>query len=141
MRWLASGERNWLIRWRGGFNETEADKVEYGYETWVPVAPSAEKHSERGDYQLPIALDKAGIDRTIRGFADATRRADEAGFDVVEIHGAHGYLISQFLSPLANHRTDEYGGSRENRMRFAIEASRPCATPGRPTSLCSSASR
>lgn len=109
------------IWWRGGFNETEADKAAYGYETWVPVAPSAEKHSERGDYQVPTALDKAGIDRTIRGFADATRRADEAGFDVVEIHGAHGYLISQFLSPLANHRTDEYGGSRENRMRFGLE--------------------
>jgi len=109
------------ISWRSGFDETEEDKAAYGYETWIPVAPSAEKHSEKGDYQLPVELDKAGIERTIRGFADATRRADQAGFDLVEIHGAHGYLISQFLSPLANHRTDEYGGSLENRMRFGLE--------------------
>lgn len=109
------------IWWRGGVEETEAEKAEYAYETWVPVAPSAERHADNPTYQMPSALDKAGIQRTIQGFADATRRADAAGFDVVEIHGAHGYLISQFLSPLANHRTDEYGGSRENRMRFALE--------------------
>ncbi|MDB5539250.1 MAG: NADH:flavin oxidoreductase/NADH oxidase [Devosia sp.] len=109
------------IWWRGGFNETDAEKAEYAYETWVPVAPSAERHADNPIYQLPTELDKAGIARTIKGFADATRRADEAGYDVVEIHGAHGYLISQFLSPLANHRTDEYGGSRENRMRFGLE--------------------
>lgn len=109
------------IWWRGGFNETEADKLEYAYETWVPEAPSAERHADSPNYQMPVALDKAGIQRVVQSFADAARRADQAGFDTVEIHGAHGYLISQFLSPLANHRTDEYGGSRENRMRFALE--------------------
>ena len=109
------------IWWRGGFNETEADKAEYAYETWVPEAPSAERHADNPNFQMPVALDKPGIQRIVQSFADAARRADQAGFDTVEIHGAHGYLISQFLSPLANHRTDEYGGSRENRMRFPLE--------------------
>jgi 2,4-dienoyl-CoA reductase-like NADH-dependent reductase (Old Yellow Enzyme family) len=109
------------IWWRGSFNETEAEKAEYAYETWVPVAPSAERHSDSPNFQTPAALDKAGIDRIVQGFADAARRAHAAGFDTIEIHGAHGYLINQFLSPIANHRTDAYGGSRENRMRFALE--------------------
>ncbi len=109
------------IWWRGGFNETEQEKLEYGYETWVPVAPSAIAHNDSGNFQTPIAMDQTAIDHAIAGFAAAARRADAAGFDVVEIHGAHGYLISQFLSPIANHRTDQYGGSRENRMRFALE--------------------
>lgn len=109
------------IAWRGSFNETEEEKVDYAFETWVPVAPSAVPQSQTNkDYQTPEALDEAGIARTVAGFADAARRADAAGFDVVEIHGAHGYLINQFLSPIANKRTDQYGGSRENRMRFPL---------------------
>lgn len=109
------------IAWRHGFDETEADKVEYAYETWVPVAPSAEAHSANPNFQTPHALDKAGIEGVIADFVSATRRAEAAGFDLIEIHAAHGYLINQFLSPLANHRTDEYGGSRENRMRLLLE--------------------
>ena len=112
------------IWWRGDFNETDEEKALYGFETWVPVAPSAEAHSKSPNYQVPHALTLDEINATVQAFADATVRADKAGFDVVEIHGAHGYLISQFLSPLANHRTDQYGGSRENRMRFALEVSR-----------------
>lgn len=109
------------IAWRHGFDETEADKIEYAYENWVPVAPSAEAHSANPNFQTPTALDKAGIKALIADFVSATRRADSAGFDLIEIHAAHGYLINQFLSPLANHRTDEYGGSRENRMRLLLE--------------------
>ena len=109
------------IAWRGAFNETEAEKIEYGFEAWTPVAPSAIIHAEKPGYTLPRALSEAEIAQTVTAFAEAARRADRAGFDVVEIHGAHGYLINQFLSPISNHRTDRYGGSRENRMRFALE--------------------
>lgn len=118
------------IWWRGGFTETEEEKVDAGYEHWIPVAPSAVAHTHKqpSDFQTPTALDLDGIARIRQAFVDATRRADAAGFDVVEIHGAHGYLISQFLSPLANKRTDRYGGSRENRMRFALEVAEAMRT-------------
>jgi 2,4-dienoyl-CoA reductase-like NADH-dependent reductase (Old Yellow Enzyme family) len=86
---------------------------------WEPVAPSAVAFSE--SYALPLALDKAGINGVVEAFRLAARRALEAGFDLIEVHAAHGYLLHQFLSPLANRRTDEYGGSFENRTRLALE--------------------
>jgi NADPH2 dehydrogenase len=70
---------------------------------------------------MPHAMTKDDIKRVIGEFASAAKRVDRIGFDVIELHGAHGYLAHQFLSPLSNKRTDEYGGSTENRMRFAIE--------------------
>ena len=71
--------------------------------------------------QTPVALGRGQIAEIIRAFAQAARRAREAGFDAVEVHGAHGYLVHQFLSPLSNQRDDEYGGSKENRLRLAEE--------------------
>ena len=109
------------IPWRNGFDETEAEKAEHAFEHWTPVAPSALIHAEDRNFTLPRALDEAEIAATIEAFAEAARRSDAAGYDVAEIHGAHGYLINQFLSPISNHRADRYGGSRENRMRFALE--------------------
>jgi 2,4-dienoyl-CoA reductase-like NADH-dependent reductase (Old Yellow Enzyme family) len=109
------------VGWRPNFSETEAEKAKFAFEHWVPVAPSAEPHSDNPDFQVPHELDAAGIQRVIDGFVAAAIRADKAGFDVVELHAAHGYLINQFLSPVANHRTDNYGGSRENRMRLLLE--------------------
>ncbi|MFF2488357.1 NADH:flavin oxidoreductase/NADH oxidase [Microbacterium sp. NPDC058062] len=84
---------------------------------WTTVAPSAVAFD---GYAEPVALDLAGIDRIVADFAAATRRAVEAGFQVLELHGAHGYLLHQFLSPLSNLRDDEYGGSLENRARLLL---------------------
>ena len=87
---------------------------------WTDVlAPSAVPFSK--DYPEPVELDKAGIRRIVQAFVDGTRRSLEAGFDLVEIHAAHGYLLHEFFSPLSNQRTDEYGGSFENRTRILVE--------------------
>lgn len=106
------------VAWRGGFNETESEKTQLGFEDWEPVAPSPIPHN--ATHKIPRALDEAGIERIRQGFADATRRALAAGFDAVEIHAAHGYLLNEFLSPVANRRSDRYGGSLANRMRFPL---------------------
>ena len=86
---------------------------------WQTVAPSDVPHAP-GEAP-PIALDKAGMKKIRDDFAAAARRAARLGIEGIEVHGAHGYLLHQFLSPIANHRTDEYGGSLENRMRFPLE--------------------
>ncbi len=89
---------------------------------WETVAPGTERFSK--DYPTPSALDRAGMDKVVADFAAATRRAAAAGFLLAEVHGAHGYLLHEFLSPLSNKRTDEYGGSLENRARFPLEVVR-----------------
>ncbi|WP_121701302.1 tRNA-dihydrouridine synthase, partial [Streptomyces sp. E5N298] len=86
---------------------------------WQPLAPSALAFDE--GHPVPTELTVAQIQEVVALFADAARRALDAGFEIAEIHGAHGYLIHEFLSPHSNHRTDAYGGSYENRTRFALE--------------------
>ena len=84
---------------------------------WQPVAPSPVAFSPH--HAVPVELSPADIDHIVRAFAASAQRALTAGFRLLEIHGAHGYLLHEFLSPLTNMRQDEYGGSLENRMRFA----------------------
>ena len=86
---------------------------------WTPVAPSALRYSDR--YPEVTALDPAGIDRVVAGFADAARRAHRAGFRIIELHAAHGYLLHSALSPLTNQRTDGYGGPLDHRVRLLLE--------------------
>ena len=83
-----------------------------------PVAPSPIPHSD--EHEIPRALSKKEIETLVDTFGSAARRAVESGFDAVEIHGAHGFLLNQFLSPLSNRRGDEYGGKLEDRMRFPL---------------------
>ena len=80
---------------------------------WTTLAPSTIGYKQTDP--LPKAMSKADIEQLKKDFRDATLRALQAGFKVIEIHAAHGYLLNEFLSPLSNHRTDEYGGSFENR--------------------------
>ncbi|KRB55057.1 oxidoreductase [Rhizobium sp. Root708] len=102
------------IPWKGGHQI--APDAEGG---WKTVAPSSIPFREHYDH--PNALDKVGLQRIRAAFGDAARRAAELGIDAIQIHGAHGYLLHQFMSPLSNERIDEYGGSLENRLRFPLE--------------------
>ncbi|MEP7043967.1 MAG: NADH:flavin oxidoreductase/NADH oxidase [Dokdonella sp.] len=99
------------LPWRGG------KALQTG--AWTPVAPSALAFSD--DYPMPQALDAGGIAKVVADFRAATVRAKAAGFALIEIHAAHGYLLHEFLSPLSNRRTDDYGGSLENRARLLRE--------------------
>ena len=86
---------------------------------WIPAGPTTEPFAP--SYPVPQALDEAGIAALVAAWAEAARRAHAAGFDVIELHFAHGYLAHEFYSPLSNTRTDRYGGSFENRIRLPLE--------------------
>ena len=100
---------------------------------WKTLAPSPVPHADTED--VPHALDAAGLARVREDFASTARRATRLGFDGIELHAAHGYLLHQFLSPLANKRHDDYGGNLDNRMRFPLEvfdAVRAAFPPDKP---------
>jgi len=107
--------------WKGGGPLTQADAPDL---PWTTVAPSALAY-DRG-WHAPVALDAAGLKRIKQAFVGATLRSARLGFDVIELHGAHGYLLAQFLSPLTNRRSDEYGGTADKRRRFPLEVFEAC---------------
>lgn len=115
-----SGRKARLTRpWEGG-KPLKGDEPEiYDWDGWELVAPSAVPHTDKSP--VPRALSHNEVRDMVGKWGEAAVRADKAGFDILEIHGAHGYLVHQFLSPLANQRTDTYGGNEMNRMRFALE--------------------
>jgi len=115
-----SGRKARLTRpWEGGKPLTGSEPEIYDWEDWELVAPSAVPHSETSP--IPRALSASELRDLVAKWGEAAQRAAKAGFDLLEIHAAHGYLLHQFLSPRANLRSDAYGGSERNRMRFAVE--------------------
>jgi 2,4-dienoyl-CoA reductase-like NADH-dependent reductase (Old Yellow Enzyme family) len=130
---LAHAGRKASVRvpWEGGAQILPTDPG-----GWQTVAPSPMPFAD-GQHP-PAALDRAGLDRVRDAFATAATRAARLGIDAVQIHGAHGYLLHEFLSPLSNRREDAYGGSLDNRMRFPLEvfdAVRAAFPPERPVSI------
>lgn len=125
----AHGMKVFQQLWHGGANAKPLD----GTPSWAPSAVPEPTYNT-----IPQPMTQAMIDEVVAGFADAARRCEQAGLDGVEIHGAHGYLVGQFLSPKTNERTDGYGGPLENRARFASEALaaiRAAVSPGFPVGI------
>jgi anthraniloyl-CoA monooxygenase len=112
---------------RKGSTQLGWERMDYPLESgnWPVVSASPLPYYE-GVSQVPIELDRAGMEKIVRDFEKSTRYADQAGFDMLELHMAHGYLLASFISPLTNQRKDEYGGSIENRMRFPLQVFAAC---------------
>lgn len=123
----------WDDRHIEGFNNLNKEIKKYGAKSAIQLAHAGRKATVhppifapsplpfRESSTIPTEMSLADIRKTIKSFKDGARRAKEAGFDIIEIHAAHGYLINEFLSPLTNQRQDDYGGKRENRYRFLQE--------------------
>ncbi|HKV15669.1 MAG TPA: NADH:flavin oxidoreductase/NADH oxidase [Reyranella sp.] len=107
--------------WKGGGPLTGADAPDLPWTTFSASAVSYDKN-----WHTPVALDEVGLARVREAFVSAVRRSLRLGFDLIELHGAHGYCLHQFLSPLSNHRSDAYGGSMEKRRRFPLEVFEAC---------------
>ena len=109
--------------WKGGGPLTLADAPDL---PWTTFSASANPYDAGAKWHTPVELDAVGLRRVKQSFVTAVERSARLGFDLVEVHGAHGYLLHQFLSPLSNTRTDEYGGSAEKRRRFPLEVFEAC---------------
>jgi 2,4-dienoyl-CoA reductase-like NADH-dependent reductase (Old Yellow Enzyme family) len=112
-------QRPWMDDGPLGLAPLASEDVARGESAWEVIGPTDEPAVE--GWLTPRAMERADIAAVVQAFAAAARRADAAGFDAAEIHGAHGYLIHSFLSPLSNKRRDGYGGDRNGRMRLALE--------------------
>ena len=112
----AGRKASYLRPWDGASPITENDKAE---PAWQTIGPSAIPINNSSP--VPKEMTVEDINKVREDFKKAAQRADKAGFDIIEIHGAHGYLLHSFFSPLSNQRNDQYGGSFENRTRFALE--------------------
>lgn len=108
--------------WHGETPVNDEDVSERGEAPWTAMGPSPITYSD--GWPDPIEMSQRDIEEVIEAFGQAARRAREAGFKIVEVYAAHGFLVHQFLSPISNKRTDEWGGSAENRRRFALEVAK-----------------
>jgi len=108
--------------WHGETPVDDEDAAERNEPPWTAIAPSSTPYAD--GWPTPSEMSEADIQRVITAFGSAARRSEEAGFKVIEVYAAHGFLIHQFLSPITNQRTDQWGGSAENRTRFAVEVAK-----------------
>jgi 2,4-dienoyl-CoA reductase-like NADH-dependent reductase (Old Yellow Enzyme family) len=132
-RWAEAGKAGGAAMWMQISHPGRQVQARMPGVTWAPSAVAMElgKHSKR--FRRPVAMTGEQIEATVERFATTATLAERAGFDGVEVHAAHGYLLSQFLSPLANRREDEWGGSLENRARLLLDVVRAIRTTVRPT--------
>lgn len=108
--------------WHGETPVDDEDVTERNEAPWTAIAPSPIPYAK--GWPEPAEMSETDIDRVIASFGEAARRSQEAGFKIIEVYAAHGFLVHQFLSPIANQRTDSWGGTDENRRRFAVEVAR-----------------
>jgi len=109
--------------WKGGGPLTQVDAPDL---PWTTFSASALPYDPAAKWHAPVPLDSVGLTRVKDAFVSGVERSLRLGFDVIELHGAHGYGLHQFLSPLSNHRTDAYGGTMEKRRRFPLEVFEAC---------------